>query len=121
MRHQGLRDRFLPQGPHDDGPHRWLEVEDLFVDMDAASSHPPLSTGILPSHLAEIVQADIIQALHLIIQESPNNIINMKAKPGFKLREVCGEQIIVAEGRENIDFTNIISMNETSAFLWNSS
>ncbi|MBQ6228928.1 MAG: PqqD family protein [Prevotella sp.] len=43
----------------------------------------------------------------------------MKAKPGFKLREVCGEQIIVAEGRENIDFTNIISMNETSAFLWN--
>ena len=44
----------------------------------------------------------------------------MKPKPGFKLREVCGEQIIVAEGRENIDFTNIISMNETSAFLWNS-
>lgn len=43
----------------------------------------------------------------------------MRAKPGFKLREVCGEQIIVAEGRENIDFTNIISMNESSAFLWN--
>lgn len=35
------------------------------------------------------------------------------------MREVCGEQIIVAEGRENIDFTNIISMNESSAFLWN--
>ena len=44
----------------------------------------------------------------------------MKAKQGFNLREVCGEQIIVAEGKENIDFTNIISMNETSAFLWNS-
>ena len=44
----------------------------------------------------------------------------MKAKKGFNLREVCGEQIIVAEGLENIDFTNIISMNETSAFLWNS-
>jgi hypothetical protein len=44
----------------------------------------------------------------------------MKAKTGFNLREVCGEQIIVAEGLENIDFTNIISMNETSAFLWNS-
>ena len=43
----------------------------------------------------------------------------MRAKPGFKLRDVCGEQIIVAEGRENIDFTNIISMNESSAFLWN--
>ena len=42
----------------------------------------------------------------------------MKAKPGFNLRNVCGEQIIVAEGKENIDFSNIISMNESSAYLW---
>lgn len=43
----------------------------------------------------------------------------MKAKTGFNLRNVCGEKVIVAEGRENIDFSNIISMNETSAYLWN--
>lgn len=43
----------------------------------------------------------------------------MKAKKGFNLRTVCGEQIIVAEGKENIDFSNIISMNESSAYLWN--
>ena len=42
----------------------------------------------------------------------------MKAKPGFNLRTVCGENIIVAEGEENIDFSNIISMNESSAYLW---
>lgn len=42
----------------------------------------------------------------------------MKAKPGFNLRVVCGENIIVAEGEENIDFSNIISMNESSAYLW---
>lgn len=42
----------------------------------------------------------------------------MKAKKGFKLREICGESIIIAEGKENIDFTGIISMNETSSFLW---
>ena len=42
----------------------------------------------------------------------------MRGKKGFKLRNICGENIIVAEGKENIDFTNIISMNETSAFLW---
>ena len=42
----------------------------------------------------------------------------MRAKKGFKLRNICGENIIVAEGKENIDFTNIISINETSAFLW---
>ena len=42
----------------------------------------------------------------------------MKAKKGFNLRKVCGENIIVAVGKENIDFSNIICMNETSAFLW---
>lgn len=43
----------------------------------------------------------------------------MKIKKGFKLRNVCGEHVIVAEGIENVDFTNIISMNESSAYLWN--
>ena len=43
----------------------------------------------------------------------------MKAKKGFNLRDVCGEKIIVAEGKENIDFSNIISMNESSTNrLW---
>ncbi len=42
----------------------------------------------------------------------------MKAKNGFNLRTVCGENIVVAEGEENIDFSNIISMNESSAYLW---
>lgn len=44
----------------------------------------------------------------------------MKAKNGFNLRTVCGKIILVAEGEENIDFSNIISMNESSAYLWNS-
>jgi hypothetical protein len=43
----------------------------------------------------------------------------MKAKIGFNLRNICGEQVIVAEGKENIDFSNIISMNDASAYLWN--
>ncbi|MBQ8464355.1 MAG: PqqD family protein [Prevotella sp.] len=42
----------------------------------------------------------------------------MKTKKGFRLRTVCGENIIVAEGIENIDFSRIISMNESSAYLW---
>ena len=42
----------------------------------------------------------------------------MKIKKGFTLRNVCGENIVVAEGKENIDFTKIISMNESSAYLW---
>lgn len=43
---------------------------------------------------------------------------SMKVRQGFNLRKVCGENIIVAEGRENIDFSKIISMNESSAYLW---
>lgn len=42
----------------------------------------------------------------------------MKTKKGFMLRDICGEKILVAEGEKNIDFCNIISMNESSAFLW---
>ena len=42
----------------------------------------------------------------------------MITKKGFHLRNVCGEHIIVAEGLENIDFSKIISMNESAAFLW---
>ena len=44
----------------------------------------------------------------------------MKLKPGFKLRNICGENILTAEGKENIDFSNIISMNDTSVYLWQS-
>ena len=42
----------------------------------------------------------------------------MRIKKGFVLRDVCGEKIVVAEGKENIDFTKIISMNDSAAFLW---
>lgn len=44
----------------------------------------------------------------------------MKKKSGFTLRDVCGEKVVIAEGKENIDFSKIISMNDSSAYLWNS-
>ena len=42
----------------------------------------------------------------------------MKIKEGFELRDVCGEFIIVAFGEQNIDFTKIINLNESAAYLW---
>ena len=42
----------------------------------------------------------------------------MKTKTGFHLRTICGENVVVAEGIENIDFSKIISMNESAAYLW---
>ena len=42
----------------------------------------------------------------------------MKIKPGFELRTICRENLIVAHGRENINFTKIISLNESAAYVW---
>ena len=42
----------------------------------------------------------------------------MKIKNGFVLREMCGENIVAAEGIEHINFNKLISLNATAAFLW---
>ncbi len=42
----------------------------------------------------------------------------MKIKEGFKLREVCGEYILVAHGDKNIDFSKVINLNESAAIMW---
>ena len=42
----------------------------------------------------------------------------MKIKNGFVLREMCGENIVSAEGLEHINFNKLISLNSTAAFLW---
>ncbi len=42
----------------------------------------------------------------------------MRIKKGFELRDVCGESVIVATGRENIDFSKVISLNESAAMAW---
>lgn len=42
----------------------------------------------------------------------------MKIKEGFELRDVCGENIIIAHGIENIDFTKVITLNASAAMLW---
>lgn len=32
--------------------------------------------------------------------------------------EICGMAVVVAHGIENIDFSKIISLNESAAYLW---
>lgn len=43
----------------------------------------------------------------------------MKIKEGFELRSICGENIIIAHGKQNINFTKVISLNESAADVWN--
>lgn len=42
----------------------------------------------------------------------------MKIKKGFVLRQVCGENVIVGDGLDAIDFGRMLCLNETAAWLW---
>ena len=44
----------------------------------------------------------------------------MRIKKGFNLRNICDERILVAEGIDNIDFSEVIGFNESAAYLWDS-
>ena len=42
----------------------------------------------------------------------------MKIKDGFIIREVAGSYVVVAVGNVAKEFSGIINLNETGAFLW---
>lgn len=43
----------------------------------------------------------------------------MKIKEGFILKEIAGSYVVVPVGEDLVDFTLMITINETGAFLWN--
>jgi len=43
----------------------------------------------------------------------------MKIQPGFTLKEVADSFVIVPTGANIVDFSAMITINETGAFLWN--
>lgn len=42
----------------------------------------------------------------------------MRTKRGFRLRELGGDYILIGESVELVNFNNIITFNETAAYLW---
>lgn len=42
----------------------------------------------------------------------------MRIKQGFELRTVAGETVIVATGMKQVDFSKIIALNPSAAYLW---
>ena len=42
----------------------------------------------------------------------------MKIKKGFLMREVAGENVVIAVGEAAIQFKGMIRLNPTGAFLW---
>jgi hypothetical protein len=44
----------------------------------------------------------------------------MKTRKGYILRSLGKEFVLVAEGLDAVDFSRMISLNESAAFLWKS-
>ena len=42
----------------------------------------------------------------------------MKIKEGFKLRTIIGQSVVQAEGSANVNYSSLISLNETAAYLF---
>ena len=85
----------------------------IFDLMDGTFPYTQILVGFLHTNLDATVRT------YLRGENSAYTVYQvMKKKVGFNLRSICGEHVIVAEGKENIDFSKIISMNETSAYLW---
>jgi hypothetical protein len=46
------------------------------------------------------------------------NELAMKIRKGFALRQIGGDNVIVPEGIEVIDFNKLISLNDSAMYLW---
>lgn len=47
------------------------------------------------------------------------NIQCMKIKAGLKIRKIAGESIVIMQSHGVTDMTKVISLNDTSEWLWN--
>lgn len=42
----------------------------------------------------------------------------MKINEAYKVREMAGEHVVIMQGRYGADMTRVISLNESSLYLW---
>ena len=43
----------------------------------------------------------------------------MRIKQEYKVREIAGENVVIKQGRQGSDLTQIITLNESALLLWN--
>jgi hypothetical protein len=43
----------------------------------------------------------------------------MKIIPGYTLREIAGEKMILMKGSANLDLTKVVMLNSSAELLWN--
>ncbi len=44
----------------------------------------------------------------------------MKLKQNYKVREIAGEKMVVMHGKDGVDLTKVILLNNSAEWLWNS-
>ena len=42
----------------------------------------------------------------------------MKIKEGFVLRTICGQSVVSGEGTANVNVSNLVSLNDSAAYLY---
>ena len=42
----------------------------------------------------------------------------MKIKEGFVLRTICGQSVVSGEGTDNVNFSKLVSLNDSAAYLF---
>ena len=42
----------------------------------------------------------------------------MKIKEGFVLRTICGQSVVCGEGTSQVNFSKLVSLNDTAAYLF---
>lgn len=77
-------------------------MENIFCILDESITFTKIPISNLQTH-----------QYHLTLE-----IEEMRIKKGLKLRHVGKENIIISENSENINFTNIISLNESATRIW---
>jgi hypothetical protein len=44
----------------------------------------------------------------------------MKLKEGFVLRTICGKKVLSGEGLDQVNYSKLLSLNDSAAYLWKS-
>ena len=42
----------------------------------------------------------------------------MRIKEGFVLRTICGQSVVSGEGTANVNFSKLVSLNDSAAYLY---
>ena len=82
-------------------------MEILLGNVERAETTAPHTAGNIPQTMSKKTD-----------KSNQLKTNDMKIKKGFEIQNVCGEYIIVPAGADNVDYSKIISLNETAAYLW---